>query len=522
VSEYNHKDKIPEGEKPRIIIIFPNPISMIPNGFMYVAKRFRKNGFETTVLVNSFIDFKTMDEYYDYIVQQNPDAVGFSYATLNLLQIYPLQKKLRESGYLVVAGGDHPTICPEEVLRNGADFVVRGEGELAIDDLCAWMRDGRKLEKRNNVRNASFIENQHVVHNQSVERITDLDVIGDLDVTGLDLSPYRMVDGSIKGLNVILGGRGCPFNCTFCSHSAWKLYRCRSVDAMINDMVKRHQQCGINTFYISDETFSVHRERVAEFCKRLIREKLGFRWLAQTRVNCIDEDLLKLFKQSGCDLISIGIESADDFTLKKVHKGFNAAQAYETVEMVGRTGVPLYVNLMTGFPWQTVESVKNDIRFIRTMGKYIDCFQLFGAVIPYPDTPLYEEYHEKNGFTEFWLKPKYQNAGTVIYQNVPNPYAISTYWQRNLYDDTYVNENYFFQFSRRYKRWVAYMGAIIGWHSVKAASKNPTRQYFRYGLGIGSRLLFEVSPTLEKRMIGNIMKKNLMHQKRDLGRFIKT
>lgn len=522
ISMQNHTGKVPEGKRYRIVLIFPNPISMIPNGFMYVAKRFRNNGFEATVMVNSFMNYKTMDDYFADIVQQKPDAVGFSYATINLLEIYRLQTKLRENGYLVIAGGDHPTICPEEVLRNGADIVVRGEGEIAIDDLCEWIRDGRRLEKRKNLRNVSFIDDNHVFHNQSTERITDLDALGDLDITGLDLSPYQMVDGSIKGLNVILGGRGCPFKCTFCSHSAWNLYRCRSVDGMIAEMVKRNKEYGIKTFYISDETFSVHRSRVAEFCKRLINEKYGFRWLAQTRVNCVDEELLKLFKQSGCDLISLGIESADDYTLKKVCKGFTAEQAYRTVELVGQTGVPLYVNLMTGFPWQTIESVKNDIKFIKSMGKYIECFQLFGAVIPYPDTPLYEEYHREYGFTEFWLKKKYQYAGTCIYQNVANPYAVSTYWQRNLYDDTYVNEDYFFRFSKPYKRWVSYMGALIGWHSVKAASKNPIRKYVRYGLGIGSRLLFELSPTLEKRLIGSLMKKNLLHQKRDLGRFIKT
>ena len=366
---HNLKNSVPSGKQLRIVLIFPNPISMIPNGFMYVAKRFRNNGFETKVMVNSFTDFKTMDDYYAYIDQQKPDAVGISYATLNLLEVYRLQNKLRKNGYLVIAGGDHPTICPEEVLQNGADFVVRGEGENAIDDLCAWIRDGRKLDKRNKVRNASFIDDKHVVHNQSTERIADLDVLGDLDITGLDLSPFRMVDGSIKGLNVILGGRGCPFNCTFCSHSAWKQYRCRSVDAMINDMVKRHEQYGINTFYISDETFSVHRSRIAEFCKRLIKEKFGFKWLAQTRVNCVDEELLRLFKKSGCDLISIGVESADDFTLKKVRKGFKSEQAYRTIELVGQIGVPLYVNMMTGFPWQTVESVKNDIKFITDHGE---------------------------------------------------------------------------------------------------------------------------------------------------------
>ena len=126
-----------------------------------------------------------------------------------------------------------------------------------------------------------------------------LDALGDLDVTGLDLYPFRTVDGSIKGLNVILGGRGCPFGCTFCSHEAWRRYGSRSVDAMIGDMVARHEQYGIDTFYISDETFSVQRPRVAEFCRRLIKEDLGFKWLAQTRVNCIDAELLELFRRLG-------------------------------------------------------------------------------------------------------------------------------------------------------------------------------------------------------------------------------
>ena len=79
-----------------------------------------------------------------------------------------------------------------------------------------------------------------------------------------------------------------------------------------------------------------------------------------------------------------------------------------------------------------------------------------------------------------------------------------------------------FKFSNQYKRWVAYMGALIGWHSVRAASRRPIRSYMRYGVGIGSRLLFELSPTLEKRVVGGVMKSNRLHQKRDLGRFIKT
>ena len=233
----DHATTSPIERRPKVVLLFPNPISMIPNGFMYVAKRFRANGFDTSVEVNSFTAYRTIDDYYDHVVAQKPDAVGLSYATMNLLDIYRLQRRLQASGYLVIAGGDHPTICPDEVLRNGADVVVRGEGELAIDDLCAWIRDGHPHEHRARLRNASFLEDGVTVHNPSAERLKSLDDLGDLDVAGLDLTPYRTVDGSVKGLNVILSGRGCPFSCTFCSHSAWKRWGSRSVDAMIAEMV---------------------------------------------------------------------------------------------------------------------------------------------------------------------------------------------------------------------------------------------------------------------------------------------
>lgn len=515
-------EKSRNGPGGSIMLVFPNPISTIPTGFIYVAERFRKNGFATKVLINTFMDYKSIDELYKIICSEKPDIVGLSYVTFNLLEIYRLQKMLNQAGILVVAGGIHPTICVEEVLQNGAHFVLRGEGELAIDDFSQWFKSGARAEERRNIRNASFIQDGRAVDNPAATRIMDLDTVGNLNFEGLDLESFRVIDGSIKGLNVILGGRGCPYQCTFCSHRVWERYSCRSVDAMIEDMVQRNKKYGINLFNICEETFTIHKARAIEFCRKLIKEKLGFKWITSTRVSLVDEELLALFKQSGCEQVTYGIESLSDYTLKKIKKGNTAAEAYRGVEMTGKIGLPMYVNLMTGFPWQTVDSVRQDISFIRRMGRYVNCFQLYGAVIPYPDTPIYEEYHRKEGFTEFWVKPRFQNAGMCIYQNVSNPYAVSTYWQRNLYDDTYVSEDYFFKFTPAYKRAVAYMGAIIGWHSVKAATKSPWKKYLRYSLGLASRLFYEVSPTIEKRIVGRLGIRNVLHTKRERGRFIRT
>ena len=155
------------------------------------------------------------------------------------------------------------------------------------------------------------------------------------------------------------------------------------------------------------------------------------------------------------------------------------------------------------------------------MDKYVYCYQLYGAVIPYPDTSIYAKYHEQEGFTEFWLMEKFQNAGMVIYQNVPNPYKVSTYFQRNLYDDTYVAEDYFFKFTPEYKRAVAEMGLLIGRKAIQAQSSSGLKKFAKYALGYGSKTLYSIGPNIEKRIVGSLVRVNKVHENRLTGQFVK-
>lgn len=504
----------------RVMLLFPNPIATIPGGFTFVAKRFKKNGWEVRTFINTFDDFHTSEDILKKIDAYRPDVVGFSYATYNILEIYRLQKMCQNAGYFVIAGGNHPSIMPEECLRNGADLVFRGEAELSIDDFCSWFAN-KKLEEKNKLRGVSYIENISTVHNPSPPRIIDLDNIGGIDFESVDINKFKTANGSVKGLNIISCGRGCPFQCSFCSHSAWYKYASRSADSIINEMIDVNKRYGITNFWLSDETFTVNKPRMYEFCKKFKEANLSFTWMMGTRVDCVDEELLKVMKEAGLAQITYGVESADNETLKKIRKGYTAEKAYDIIIKTAKAGIPMYVNLMTGFPWETPVHVKKNIDFINKISKYVNCFQLYGAVIPYPDTPIYEEYREQEGFTDFWLKEKFQNAGMVIYQNVANPYKVSTYFQRNLYDDTYVAEDYFFKFTKEYKKAVAKMGLLIGWKAIQAQYKSLWKRYFKYGLGYLSHSLYMVAPNMEKNIIGTLIKKNKVHANRLTGIFIK-
>jgi radical SAM superfamily enzyme YgiQ (UPF0313 family) len=512
-----------DGKMPKILLLFPNPIATIPGGLTYVGKRFKRNGFDVRIHINTFRNFRSAERMMEEVVRPYaPDIVGLSYATFNLLDVYRLQRMCRDEGYFVVAGGNHPSIRPEECLGHGADIVFRGEAEFGIDDFCSWYTAGRVPEKRRELRGASYInQDGGVDHNPKPPRIQTLDDLGEMDFGSLDLDEFRVLDGSVKGLNVISCGRGCPFRCSFCSHSDWYQYGKRSPDSIIQEMVNRNAKHGIETFWLSDETFTVDREHVHEFCRRIRSEKLPFKWMVGTRAKSVDERLLLAMKDAGLAQITYGIESADDDTLKRIRKGYTAKDAYDAVALTGRLGIPMYINLMTGFPWETPAHVDNAIRFIRAVDRYVYCFQLYGAVIPYPDTTIYDEYHEREGITDFWLREKYQSAGMVIYQNVHDPYKVSTYFQRNLYDDTYVAEDYFFRFTPEYKKAVARMGLLIGWKAIRAQSDSSVKRYAKYALGWGSQFLYCVSPKAEMSVVGSLMTRNRVHENRLTGRFIK-
>jgi radical SAM superfamily enzyme YgiQ (UPF0313 family) len=508
--------------KPKILLIYPAPISCIPPGITFVAKRFAANGFDVKVHINTFRRYLDARRLFTEVVSEyHPDIVGLSFGTYNVLEVYALQQSCAQNGYFVLAGGPHPSTQPEECLRNGADMVIRGEAEYGIDDLCRWWVNGRDPSARGGIRGASYLDAAgFAVDNEQPRRISNLDEVGETDFSFLDMEQFRAADGSIKGLDMIASGRGCPFGCTYCSHSAWRTWGKRTVDSLINEMVGRYERYGLKNFWMSDDTFTIDKDRVYEFCARLKKENLPINWMSSTRVTQVDEPLLRAMRDSGLKQITYGVESSNDDTLKRINKGYTGQYALDTVLKTGKLGIPMYINLMTGFPWETPDHVNNDIRFIKAVESYVYCFQLYGAVIPYPDTGIYTEFHQQYAFTGWWLKEQFQNAGMVIYQNVANPYTVSTYYQRNLYDDTYITEDYFFTYTEAYKKAVARMGRVIGWKSICAQTPSNLRRAAKYALGVASQTLYGISPHLEKKVVGAFKKKNILHEKRLSARFV--
>jgi anaerobic magnesium-protoporphyrin IX monomethyl ester cyclase len=104
--------------------------------------------------------------------------------------------------------------------------------------------------------------------------------------------------------------RGCPAGCTFCGSPAfWKRrVRFHSADYFVTQM-ERLREKGVTFFFVSDDTFTLKRELVIDICRRIIESRLNIIWVAISRVDCVDEEMLRWMRRAGCTQISYGVES---------------------------------------------------------------------------------------------------------------------------------------------------------------------------------------------------------------------
>lgn len=520
----------------KALLIYPTPISVMPYGILYIADVFKRKNFETKLVVNTFKKPYSTDDIVGVTANFRPDIIGLSFATLDILNVYGLINRLKEkSDAIIICGGPHPSSRPDEVLKYNADVVVKGEGELTVNELCDLFSDACGQSRAVSIRDKKIQDGLRKIAGLSYigpdgeiactpdrERNTNLNELPLPDFELLEKESFRAADGTLKGFNKIENGRGCPNRCTFCDRTVFgNRYVSKSPERILRDIRFLKDTYGYNDFYFTDDTFTLDRDYVIDVCDRIISSGLDISWACATRVNTVNAAMLAKMKEAGCRRIIFGIESGNNDWLRRTKKGYSVDVAIKALNLTYEAGIETHVNLMYGFPWERPEHIESQIDFVRYEREKVDVFQTYGALIPYPNTQIFEEYKNQNDLEGWWLRERYQNCGQVIYQNVLNPYEVSTFCQRNLHDDTYVYENYFFKFSDEYKKKVRELGFLLGRHNLKAQYRSRFKQNLFYYTGVLSRRLYEVSPDLEKSIVSKMRLKNKLHSFRKIGEFVK-
>ncbi|MCP3953342.1 MAG: radical SAM protein, partial [Desulfobacterales bacterium] len=319
----------------RICLFNPVDIpSYPPLNLTYLSAYLKQYG--ACEVVVRLVDMNCTSTPLDDILAWQPDIVGFTSFSPKALDIYALAKELkqRSSDLVLVCGGVHATILPEEVIERGRfDVAVIGEGECTFTELVnGFAAAGKKLDAEflATVRGIAFRSPEGIHRTPPRELIIELDTIPHPDRGLLDNDFYSQRFFIQRGMNssrvsTIAASRGCPYHCIYCcvNFTARNRLRFHSAAYVADEMEQVVAQYGIKWLFFTDDTFLVDKHRTRRLCEEILHRGLAGRvkWEVQVRSNLAtwkDLELLKLMRAAGCAQIDYGFETGSQRVLTQI------------------------------------------------------------------------------------------------------------------------------------------------------------------------------------------------------------
>jgi len=327
-------------------------------------------------------------------MEAQADLVAISSCTFSAIRAYQLADHYRSRGIPVILGGYHPTLVPEEA-QGHADAIVLGDADAHWPVLLRDLDAGR-LQPR-------------------------------YGAAGLAPSPGVRPDRSIftqryLPLHMIQFGRGCRSRCDFCAIRAF--YGPGYAHRAIEDVVAELREAGSRRVFFVDDNLMTKVAVFKDLMRALI--PLQLRWSTQIDLGCAnDPEVLALMQASGCQSLTIGIESLHEGTLTQMAKGWNHAREYEAqLARLRQAGIMVYGCFVFGYPHDTTRTFRETAQWALDQKLFLANFM---PLMPLPGTPLYARLVQERRLVceAWWQDPRFRWLDSLVIPESMTPEELS-------------------------------------------------------------------------------------------------
>ncbi len=400
---------------PYVRLLRPMP----PISLSYVVAALERSGFRVQFHDDSLCR-GDREMLQSRLRELRPRMVGLSCVTPNAPGVYAMARAIRaiDPSIIIVMGNIHADVFSADILRQGlADYIVHGEGETTISHLVERLVEnggrGRDVPV-DEIRGISFLRDGKVHRTPARPFIEELDSIPFPAWHLFPLDRYELLGfASIKRPgSLLLGSRGCPYRCTFCSLKIMgNRRRRRSADNIVSEIAWLKDRFGYRQVSFTDPIFPLSKREGLDFSEAMISR--GFHrnmvWTTETRVDLVDEELLGNMGRAGLRRIMFGFESSGQEGIDRLGKSFAIAQSRHAVKAARKVGVEVIGFFMIGIPGETLASIEGTLRFSRRLD--ID-FAKYTVFSPFPGTRVYEELKAEGRIPETSAWERYTNYPT--------------------------------------------------------------------------------------------------------------
>jgi len=343
-----------------------NPIDLLVQ-MGYLSRRFRVE------YTDAVAERQSRRKFVDRIASTNPDVVYSLVGSLCLEDDLSLLSGVRHAtGAKIIVSGDVVLAGPKAMLEKYG-FIDAVLLDFTCDSISGYI-DGKAGP-------LDGLMSQGAPEARRPE--------GEFAYPHPDTSVFRNPSYNMpftpRPFATVLASFGCPFRCTFCNSGADSIgFRLRETENLKEEIISV-KSTGIGHIFFKDMTFGTNAARRDEICRTLSNEATGMSWHAYTRIDLLNEDILKMYADCGCRLLQVGIETTSP-AAESAGKKYDADRAREVVALAAANGIKIGAHYITGLPGEDLADTLRTAFFARRLKTDYASFNSFS---PRPGSALY-------------------------------------------------------------------------------------------------------------------------------------
>jgi radical SAM superfamily enzyme YgiQ (UPF0313 family) len=287
----------------------------------------------------------------------------------------------------------------------------------------------------------------------------DIDLLPMPAYDQLKLTKYHPILGSYRKLPAanIITTRGCTGKCNFCCKTFGNKVTFKSPASVVEEIKYLITNYKVKHINIYDDTFTLSRSRVMEFCELLLAQHIKIEWTCFARIDTMDKELLQKMKSAGCYQVMYGVENFDQDILDSISKNIDLSKVVEVIRLTKEAGIITRVSMMIGNPKDTWETFNNNIKALKKIKPDIVVASIF---TPIPGSELYKWALENDRLLSHDWSKFAGNNSVMKLDYLSQEDVVKQY--HKIYSTYYYNVPYLFGRLRRISNFTGL------WMSVKA------------------------------------------------------
>jgi anaerobic magnesium-protoporphyrin IX monomethyl ester cyclase len=385
-----HAYFLEEDEKEKLIM---KPY--VPLGILYISAYLEEHAIEHAIFDTTFSSFDALKKQ---IETSKPDLIAIYVNLMTRINVLKLIKWIRTTEALcntkIILGGPEVKHHAEDLLHYGAAIIVSGEAEQTMLEICNYYKQHGQLPVT--VDGTIYMDAEgKVIANAERKLLKDMNQLPPPNRKKINLQNYLNAWKTAHGYSTVSIStmRGCPYTCKWCSRAVYGgTYRRRSPQLVAEEIKQIKEAYNPDRIWFVDDVFTINHKWLREFAAAIKEKQIIIPYEIITRADRMDEEVIRLLKESGCYRVWIGAESGSQKIIDAMDRRVEVTKVREMILLAKKYGIEAGTFIMLGYPGETTADIKETINHLKLSSP-----DYYTVTIAYPikGTALHEEVKDK-------------------------------------------------------------------------------------------------------------------------------